>query len=590
MLYSSRSEEKTLPSAGNNVDVIATEPSQRLMEVWCQPPSLDADGQELFHALRASELIGSAGSSGEKASSEARRDDLADAGGWQGPLEAVIDILGAERAFVFVCSDDAPPEEVSTRRDSLEYLASSNVDGEEVLQPEDKVPFETLVQVAASGKPHGHGPERTANAKADDDGIASFHSVGLPVPWRNETAAVLFVENRFRPLLIDRTTLRISEIYCREMAGALRLEHLKRENESLWIDISRLRENGSPTISSQIPAPASKGRAALVGRSELTGDYSLIVGSSPRMIEIFHVLDRISSSAAPVLINGESGTGKELIAQAVHQNSLRKDKAFVSENCGALTETLLESELFGYVRGAFTGATKDHKGLFELAIGGTLFLDEVGDMSHGMQKKLLRVLQEGVVRRVGGKEYISVDVRILSATNKDLLEEVRSGNFREDLYYRLNVINLKLPPLRERKEDIAEIVQYFLDALSQKAGLEKTIDPIAMERLLSYNWPGNIRELQNEVRRMFALSDDTIQTQDLSETLRAGNSQDPPFQALERELASLTLKEATERLEKEMIRNALVQARGNKSQVAKVLQVPKTSLYNKINKYGIDGR
>jgi transcriptional regulator with PAS, ATPase and Fis domain len=306
------------------------------------------------------------------------------------------------------------------------------------------------------------------------------------------------------------------------------------------------------------------------------------------MLEIFRIIDRISSSNAPVLINGESGTGKELIANAVHQNSPRKGKVFVSENCGALTESLLESELFGYVKGAFTGAHKDHKGLFELAEGGTLFLDEVGDMSPGMQKKLLRVIQEGVIRRVGGKDYIPVDVRIISATNKDLMNEVQAGNFREDLYYRLNVINLRLPPLRERREDIPELVEQFLAELEHETGTRKKVEPEAMQRLERYTWPGNVRELRNEIKRVCALAEGDVRVQDLSDTLLAGENRDVPFQLLERDLSHLTLRDAMERLEKEMIRSAIHQARGNKSKVADMLQVPKTSLYNKINKYGLD--
>jgi transcriptional regulator with PAS, ATPase and Fis domain len=306
------------------------------------------------------------------------------------------------------------------------------------------------------------------------------------------------------------------------------------------------------------------------------------------MLEIFHVLDRISNSNAPVLINGESGTGKELVASAVHENSPRRGKVFVSENCGALTETLLESELFGYVKGAFTGANKDSKGLFELAEGGTLFLDEVGDMSSSMQKKLLRVLQERVIRRVGGKDYIPVDVRVISATNKDLLAEVQTGNFREDLYYRLNVINLVLPPLRERKEDLPELVANFLAELNREAGTTKRMDPAALQRLVQYNWPGNVRELRNEIKRLFALAEGDIGVHDLSEAILAGETRDATLQSLGPELFHLTLKDATERLEKAMIRNAIIQSRGNKSQVAKILEVPKTSLYNKINKYGLD--
>ena len=209
-------------------------------------------------------------------------------------------------------------------------------------------------------------------------------------------------------------------------------------------------------------------------------------------------------------------------------------------------------------------------------------------MSPGMQKKLLRVLQEKVVRRVGGKELIPVDVRIISATNKDLQDEVLRGNFREDLYYRLNVIKLKLPPLRERKEDVQEIVEYFLGLLGQENGLVKDMDETAMGCLVDYEWPGNIRELQNEVKRLYALSEDTIQVHDLSETILQGGHAKSEFKSLERDLLDLTLKEAVERVEERMIRHALIELRGNKSLVAKKLQVPKTSLYNKINKYGLN--
>ena len=209
-------------------------------------------------------------------------------------------------------------------------------------------------------------------------------------------------------------------------------------------------------------------------------------------------------------------------------------------------------------------------------------------MQPELQKKLLRVLQEGVIRRVGGKDYIPVDVRIISATNKDLLEEVKAGNFREDLYYRLNVIDLKLPPLRERREDIPEIVEHFLAELGKETGIDRKIDPAALQRLVRYNWPGNIRELRNEIKRFLALSDGDVRVQDLSETILSDEVEEFPFHDFERQISQLTLREATERLEKEMIRNALIQSKGNKSLVAKMLQVPKTSLYNKINKYGFD--
>ena len=291
----------------------------------------------------------------------------------------------------------------------------------------------------------------------------------------------------------------------------------------------------------------------------------------------------------PCAYHGESGTGKELAALAIHQNSPRRNRKFVSENCGALTETLRESELFGYVKGAFTGATKDHKGLFEQAINGTFFLDEVGDMSPAMQKKLLRVLQEGVIRRVGSTEFTPVDVRIVSATNKDLLEECRNGNFREDLYYRLNVINLVLPPLRDRREDIPALVEHFLSSATAGHSKPVTIEEAAIEVLAEHSWPGNIRELQNEILKLVALCDENhIGLRDLSDKMRNGDS---PMNARGAKwvegFAHLSLKKATEELECELIRKALDNSGGNKSLVAKHLKIPKTTLYNKIKKYSL---
>jgi DNA-binding NtrC family response regulator len=495
-------------------------------------------------------------------------------------LDLVLHLFHAERAFLFAAR---PETRESAEAQIGSCLASWNADGEPVNQPERKVPMDLLARASRTGLPAAD--EAGAPAAREGTGEHGFHAAAFPVEVESTTRAVVYVENRFQPLDLSRETLRIALGYTRALGCVLEVERLRKENATLWLDVTRLRER---EVSAAPAASRPRPETRRTKRTDLKGDYSSIIGSSPRMLEIFQILDRIAASSAPVLLNGESGTGKELVAHAVHENSPRKGKVFVSENCGALTETLLESELFGYEKGAFTGANKDHKGLFELAVGGSLFLDEVGDMSPSMQKKLLRVLQEGVIRRVGGKDYIPVDVRIISATNKDLMEEVRAGNFREDLYYRLNVINLKLPPLRERKEDIPELVESFLAEIARETGIEKTIESAAQQKLIAYGWPGNIRELRNEIRRLYALSDAEIRVPDLSETVLTGGTRDFPFHDFERQLSQLTLKEATERLEKEMIRGALIHARGNKSIVAKMLQVPKTSLYNKINKYGFD--
>jgi len=262
-------------------------------------------------------------------------------------------------------------------------------------------------------------------------------------------------------------------------------------------------------LTSNPATPASEGS---LHTPEDRSRYSEIVGDSPAMLSMMAVLDRVSSADLSVLIQGESGTGKELVARAIHENSPRRKQAFVTENCAAIPETLQESELFGYKRGAFTGADRERKGLFEVADGGTLFLDEVGDMSPSMQKKLLRALQDGEIRAVGGTRSVKVDVRVVSASNRGLLDMVKNGTFREDLYYRLNGITVELPPLRDRTEDIPLLVDVFLVRAAAELGRAMpTIVPEALDALASYRWPGNVRQLDNEIRRCLALlGDETV--------------------------------------------------------------------------------
>lgn len=234
--------------------------------------------------------------------------------------------------------------------------------------------------------------------------------------------------------------------------------------------------------------------------------YSAIIGDSPAMLSVLGLLDRVAASDLAVLIQGESGTGKELIAKAIHDNSNRSDKPFITENCAAIPETLQESELFGYKRGAFTGADRDRKGLFQMADKGTLFLDEVGDMSLNMQKKLLRALQDGEIRPVGATKSVYVDVRVVSASNRILKEMADRGEFREDLYYRLNGVTLELPPLRDRAEDVPKLAEHFVTRIAAEMGTEAPpIRSDARNAMRRYRWPGNIRELENEMRRCLAL-------------------------------------------------------------------------------------
>ncbi|HVY60263.1 MAG TPA: sigma-54 dependent transcriptional regulator, partial [Planctomycetota bacterium] len=331
---------------------------------------------------------------------------------------------------------------------------------------------------------------------------------------------------------------------------------------------------------------------------KLKYNYDLIVTRSPKMLDIFAILDRVTDSTVPVLIQGESGTGKELIARALHYNGPRKTKSFVSQNCAAIPGSLMESEFFGHVRGAFTGAEREKPGLFEIADGGTIFLDEIGDMDLDMQTKLLRVLQGGELRRVGAKEFKKVDVRVVSATNRDLQQAIKQGKFREDLYYRLNVINVVLPPLRERKEDIPLLVHHFLERAQKRANREgplRQISEEAMRLLVRYQWPGNIRELENEVERMNALSQDRIVPEHLSQAVLearvreplggAGSaSREPALETLE--LRELVQRE-TEAIERRAITEALRRTKWKKTEAASMLGISRPTLDAKIDKYGL---
>ncbi|UCE17623.1 MAG: sigma 54-interacting transcriptional regulator [Gemmatimonadota bacterium] len=316
-------------------------------------------------------------------------------------------------------------------------------------------------------------------------------------------------------------------------------------------------------------------------REELRGEYSHIVGDSSKVLEILKVVDRVAESDASVLITGESGTGKELVARAIHYNSRRKDGPLVIINAAAIPRELVESELFGHERGAFTGATAKKVGKFELANGGTIFLDEIGDMPPGTQAKLLRVIESKEFMRVGGAETIRVDVRIVTATNKDLQAEMEAGRFREDLFHRLNLIPIHMPPLRERKEDIPVLVKH---ALHRRAGEEPLrISDEAMGLLMSYTWPGNVRELEQCIERALLLRESLmIQAEDLPPNIKETVS------VSEKVSEEITLTGAMERFEREFIIEALKRHNWNKSKTAEALQLGRRNLHKKIKKYGIN--
>jgi len=311
-----------------------------------------------------------------------------------------------------------------------------------------------------------------------------------------------------------------------------------------------------------------------------------IIGSSAPMRRVFELIDRVAATTTSVLIQGTTGTGKELIAKVIHYNSPLKDKPFIAENCGALSENLLESELFGHVKGAFTGAIADKKGLFELAVGGTVFLDEIADMTPAMQVKLLRVLQERQVRRVGGSRYLKVNFRLITSSNRDMLEEVKKGNFRDDLFYRIQVFPILIPPLPERQEDIPLLVAHFLEKLAKKLNRPvKRLTPPALDLLMQFNWPGNVRELENEIERASTLAgeDIKIKVEYLSEKIRGSGEQDAVANG-----AAMTLSETTQRVERQMVTRALRESGGNRSQAARNLGLTRQGLLNKIARYEIE--
>lgn len=315
--------------------------------------------------------------------------------------------------------------------------------------------------------------------------------------------------------------------------------------------------------------------------------YDNMIGKSKAMQNLYSLLDKIKSAETTVMIQGENGTGKELIAKSIHYNSPRKDKAFIIQNCSAFNDNLLESELFGHVKGSFTGAIKDKKGLFEAAHKGTFFLDEIGDTSPQMQVKLLRVLQEGTFMPVGSTEYRRVDVRIIAATNRDLKAMVEKGEFREDLYYRLNVINLKVPSLKERKEDIPLLAEAFLNK-ENKDGNKKIITKRALEKLYDYHWPGNVRELQNEMERILVLSsgENKITADMMSPKINEQNDKNK----VQGSRVSGKLKDALEELEREMIKVGLRRTGWNKSRLAKELGISRAGLIMKVEKYELEKR
>lgn len=402
--------------------------------------------------------------------------------------------------------------------------------------------------------------------------------LAVPIAARGEVLGVAYLDDRVR-----RGAFGESELSWVALIGTIAALAILDERDRLSLKrAARRAHRAEKRLAEQLTDReaqlelAERELSRVGGEKKLRGDYSDIIFRSQAMYGLLQLVDRVSQSDIPALVVGESGTGKELIARAIASAGPRKNQAFVAENCSAVPETLLESTLFGHKKGAFTGATRDQAGLFELAHRGTLFLDEIGDMPLSMQTKLLRVLQDGEIRALGAVRAQRVDVRVIVATHKDLKTMVQAGTFREDLYYRLNVVTLQLPPLRERREDIPLLVAYFLEKYS--TGEPRTISAPALHRLRHYGWPGNVRQLENEVRRMVVLGGEELTAADLSQEVLS-DSLDLP--------EARTLKEKVDLLERRLVVEALEQALGNRTRAAETLGLSRFGLQKMIQRLEI---
>ncbi|HZN41416.1 MAG TPA: sigma 54-interacting transcriptional regulator [Planctomycetota bacterium] len=507
-------------------------------------------------------------------------------------VDATIQLCGAERGFLILGSSGEHSVEVAR-----------NFAQEEVLSPEFKISRTIANRVMATGV-----PELTTNAQ-EDDRFRDLQSVAdlrlrsvlcIPIRIQGEVGGVLYVDNRLQQQMFQEREksllLSLADHAGTAICNARAMEQLRSKQIELQSALDRV-DQLNAALKGQLQETTSEltqireeiSAQSLGQRSRY--DYKQIVGTGRAMRTLFALLDKYIDADDPVLITGDSGTGKELVARAIHAHSRRGSRPFVSENCAALPEALLESELFGYMRGAFTGATANKKGLFETAEGGVLFLDEVGDMPVELQKKLLRVLQEGQVRPLGSQHTVKVDVRLICATNRNLELMVRDGEFREDLYYRLAVLPVHLPPLRDRREDIPQLVKRFLVDLQRETQIRVRVSPDAMERVAAYTWPGNVRELQNEIRRAAILCDGIILESHLSQHVREGR-RGPGTGVLDDGLVpserGTTLPDMVRELETREIQKAFDRAQSNKSRAAELLGLSRFALQRKLDKYALD--
>jgi two-component system response regulator HupR/HoxA len=442
------------------------------------------------------------------------------------------------------------------------------------------------------------GPPGRARAAIVHECHLGFDIIAAPIVLDGELAGFLFVggstQAELGPSARADLLRKLRDVAPAATDGEGRIPRLSPPDVERVMD---LLEHGVAEIQAYWSELRARDRELAAVSRELGERYRFenIVGNSRSMQEVFRLLEKIVASESTVLIHGESGTGKELVARAIHYNGPRAKKPFVVQNCSAFNDNLLESALFGHAKGAFTGAVKDKKGLFEVADGGTFFLDEVGDMSAALQVKLLRVLQEGTFTPVGTTELKQVDVRVIAATHKDLHKMVERGEFREDLYYRINVIRMVVPPLRERLDDLALLCEHFLRKHHRGKGRPPRLSADAVAAFQRYGWPGNIRELENEIERLLVLGADLdeLPHELVSPRVREADAAARPaargaFSPMNGGVPNGNLKEAVEALEREMINQGLIRTHWNKSQLAKELGISRSNLIQKCTYYGLD--
>ncbi|HEV2856456.1 MAG TPA: sigma-54-dependent Fis family transcriptional regulator [Thermoanaerobaculia bacterium] len=475
-------------------------------------------------------------------------------------IDGVIELCGAERGMILLFDHEG----------AVVVETARNLAREDLERPELEVSRTILERVRATGEPFWHPNVLDDPALGDRASVLRLLLLSVicqPIRDGDRLLGVVYLDTRSAERVFSEETARLvasfSDLISLAARNALEQRRLQQRISALSDEL--------------------RGRY----------DFGAIVGQDPKMLAVLKLVSQVADSDATVLIGGESGTGKELVARAVHFNSRRRAKPFIAVNCGALPENLLESELFGHLRGAFTGAVRDNPGWFERAEGGTLLLDEVGELAPPLQVKLLRVLENGEYSRVGSTQIRRADVRIVAATNRDLETLVREGKVRQDFLYRLNVVEVRLPSLRERRSDLPLLIRHFLGRLGGRRGEEtKKLAPEAEALLLAYDWPGNIRELQNVIQRAILLAEGpVIEACHLPDGLRELRPLLPPLGAGDETAASgfrAAKQRVVERFEREYLTRCLSEARGNISQAAKAAGIDYKNFYTKLQQYGIE--